>query len=536
MIRAKGEPTRVAAPAAVALVALAAAAIRTSPARAATPEPVALPALEVLASRVTDESGAGTIAAWSRDDLLEAAPRTLDEVLATEPSFSLYRRQSAVFGNPTSSGVSLRNTGATAASRTLVVLDGIPQNDPFGGWVSWARYDSATLDSLRIVGPSRAVVWGNQSPAGMIQLTGRDPWTPGHSVRASGGSQGSVGASAWSRQVDRDQRTAVAAGGYFFETGGFRAVAPWQRGPIDERLDTTFAGGSLGGAWRPAEGLTLEPLASYHYEDRGNGTPLSRNSTSAADFSLRLTAEEADWSWQVIAYHQERDFDSVFTSVNATRTAETLALNQYDVPARGTGGAWIVRGEWTDALTLTGGADVRFLTGETRELVGTFRHRVAGGRQATQGLFGALNWQPGADTVVEVGLRADWWQLTRGQRTESLLATGATVRDERQPDRDSWEPSASLEIRHDLADDLTASASAGSSFRLPTLNELHRPFRVRNDIVEANPALDPERFFSIAAGLEWQPSPEWEWRVEAFHHWIDDAIANVPVTDPARIA
>ena len=72
-------------------------------------------------------------------------------MLAKEPSFSLYRRQSSISSNPTSAGVSLRNTGATAASRSLVLLDGIPQNDPFGGWVYWARYDAATLDSIRIV-------------------------------------------------------------------------------------------------------------------------------------------------------------------------------------------------------------------------------------------------------------------------------------------------------------------------------------------------------------------------------------------------
>ena len=90
-----------------------------------------------------------------REALREAAPRTIDEMLAREPSFSLYRRQTAIFGNPTSAGVSLRNTGATAASRTLVLLDGIPQNDPFGGWVYWARYDAAALDSVRIVPSAR---------------------------------------------------------------------------------------------------------------------------------------------------------------------------------------------------------------------------------------------------------------------------------------------------------------------------------------------------------------------------------------------
>ena len=103
-----------------------------------------LPEMVVLADRQTSPDA--PLAVWDREDLRQAAPRTIDELLAREPSFSLYRRQTSMFGNPTSAGVSLRNTGATAASRTLVLLDGIPQNDPFGGWVNWARYDAAALD------------------------------------------------------------------------------------------------------------------------------------------------------------------------------------------------------------------------------------------------------------------------------------------------------------------------------------------------------------------------------------------------------
>ncbi|MGL5019130.1 MAG: hypothetical protein ACRDBP_13420, partial [Luteolibacter sp.] len=87
--------------------------------------PELLPPLTVLAERQLGESPVAPLAEWSREDIRLAAPRTIDEMLAKEPSFSLYRRQSSIFSNPTAAGVSLRNTGATAASRTLVLLDGI---------------------------------------------------------------------------------------------------------------------------------------------------------------------------------------------------------------------------------------------------------------------------------------------------------------------------------------------------------------------------------------------------------------------------
>ncbi len=102
--------------------------------------------------------------------------------------------------------------------------------------------------------------------------------------------------------------------------------------------------------------------------------------------------------------------------------------------------------------------------------------------------------------------------------------------------RDDWEPSAALSLEQDLSECLVADLSLSTSYRLPTLNELHRPYRVRNDITEANPGLDPERFYSIEGGLKWTPNSCVSLDASAFHHWIRDAIANVPITDPAQIA
>ena len=53
--------------------------------------------------------------------------------------FSLFRRSGSRYANPTSQGVSLRGLGASGARRALVLVDGLPLNDPFGGWVYWAR-------------------------------------------------------------------------------------------------------------------------------------------------------------------------------------------------------------------------------------------------------------------------------------------------------------------------------------------------------------------------------------------------------------
>lgn len=493
--------------------------------------PTVLPEVVVLANRQNGSQASRSTAEWMRQDLKKSAPRTLDELLAQDPSFSLYRRQTALFGNPTSAGVSLRNTGATATSRSLVLLDGIPQNDPFGGWIYWARYDAAALDSVRIVPSARAAVWGNQSPAGVIQMSSNAAFQARHSIKLGGGGQGTYGVSSSNQMTNAEKTRAVSVSAFGLHSDGFFVLDKSQRGRIDRRLDLDLAGANMRFAFLTAAGIVIEPALSFYKENRGNGTPLAGNSTEALDFSFRVTGENAANSWQALAYHQRREFDSIFSTVSADRLSEILALDQYDVPGRGTGGAFTWQREVDENFTLTAGADTRIVSGASHETVGTFREREAGGEQAFAGVFAAAGYEFSATTRLAASVRLDAWRLTDGRRRETSLATGKTLRDDRQEDRHGYEPSGAIELSHDFAETLQSNISLGSGFRLPTLNELHRPFRVRNDIVEANPELDPERFISIEGSLTWQPTAQWDLRGTLFHHWISDAIANVPITD-----
>ena len=496
--------------------------------------PDSLPPTIVLASRI--DPTLRPVAIWDESDIRAAAPRTLDELLATDPSFSLYRPASGLFANPTAAGISLRNTGATAASRSLVTLDGIPQNDPFGGWIDWTRIDPWSLESAAILPASGSALWGNLSPAGSVQLNRRPLDTTRHSLRLTAGSHGTFGAALGSDSAPAGSPVALSFEGFTLHSDGFHVVPAWQRGPVDRPLDTRLAGASLRAAWTPSPGLTAEPSLSIYEEHRGNGTPLAANSTGAVDASLRLTSDQGDSSWQLLTYYQRRIFTARFSSVNPARSAETLALDQFHVPGEGLGAAFVLRRELEGNLRFTAGSDVRFLSGETQEDVGTFRRRRAGGNQSIAGLFTGLGWENSAGTRIDASLRIDHWRLANSRRIERSLATGAILRADFPAARENWEPSGAVTFEHPLDPTLVARAGVSSAFRLPNLNELHRPFRVRNDITEANPALVPERFLGLETGLDWTPGGDFTLRLDAFHHEIDDAIANVPVTDPAMIA
>src|SRR5215208_6439834 len=92
---------------------------------------------------------------------IEQSPSlALDQLLKDVPGVQLFRRSDSRSGHPTSQGVTLRALGGNASSRALLVLDGVPQSDPFGGWVNWPAYDPSNLAQIRVVRDGGSVTYG----------------------------------------------------------------------------------------------------------------------------------------------------------------------------------------------------------------------------------------------------------------------------------------------------------------------------------------------------------------------------------------
>ena len=58
-----------------------------------------------------------------------------------------------------------------------------------------------------------------------------------------------------------------------------------------------------------------------------------------------------------------------------------------------------------------------------------------------------------------------------------------------------------------LGGGLSLRAAAYNGLRLPTLNELYRPFVVFPVTTQANAALTNERLVGYEAGIDWKPVP-----------------------------
>jgi len=464
-----------------------------------------------------------------RDQLTGSASNRLEDILKDVPGFQNFRRSDARSANPTSQGAALRALGGNASSRALLVLDGVPQSDPFGGWVFWPAYDPRRLGSVRVVRGGGTGSYGPGALSGTIELTSAGPSeAEGATGEAFYGSRNSVDAFAGiGSRLGSGFATASVA---YARGDGFTPVIADQRGPVDKPAPYQQASIAVRGVAPLTEGIELQASGLWFSDERERGTDYSGISTTGADASLRLVGN-GGWRWSLLGYVQIREFYNSFASVNAARTTVTRASEQYNVPATGTGARFEIRPPVGDQAELRFGADWRRTEGETKEHYNyaagiPTRRRLAGGETTTIGAFAEGSLDAGTVTVSGGG-RIDRWWITDGFLNETVIATRATLTDAHYSDREGWEPTARAGIAWQPVSAITVRSAAYLGWRLPTLNELYRPFRVGIDATAANAALDPERLEGIEAGFEYRPLSTASLAATVFANRLNDAIANV---------
>jgi outer membrane receptor protein involved in Fe transport len=449
----------------------------------------------------------------------------LDQLLTAEAGLQLFRRSDARSANPTTQGITLRALGGNAGSRTLLILDGVPQTDPFGGWAPWPAFDPAGLAEVRITRGGGGVTAGPGALAGVIELTSRSD----ERLRADieGGSrgslQGSLGASA---QVGSGRVTFSASGA---RGDGFSPIVAADRGPADRAAPYRNAAARLR-YLAPLGSAELQASLSGFTDRRDRGVDYSQNLSRGADASLRLVGRGA-LPFVLLGYAQRRGFENGSASLTPGRTEARPAALQYEVPSHAFGGSAELRPHLLPGVELRFGTDLRVMAGQSREY-GSYtaallptRDRRSGGRSGIAGLFAEASTSVGALDLSLAG-RIDRWWIGGGFYQDRLIATGSLNQDLRYPARDGRRPTARAAGALALGEGWTLSSAAYLGWRLPTLNELFRPFRAGTDATAANPLLRPERLRGAEAALAWEREG-WSASATLFDNRLSDPVANV---------
>ena len=468
-----------------------------------------------------------------RDQIVSTGSGRLEDALGSVAGFQQFRRSDSRSSNPSAQGVTLRALGGNATSRALVLLDGVPLADPFFGYIPLSAVAPERLESIRVTRGGGSGPFGAGALAGTIELNSADA-----------ADLGLITGSA----LINDRAETELSGTVAPEIGnGYATVSGrWDRGkgfyttPEDQRVPATVrakydswsAGARLvqdlgGDVTVQLRGLAFEDQRVLRFEG-------ADTSSEGQDVSVRVVGR-GPWQFDAIAYKQWRNF----TNVVVSSTRFVPVLDQKDTPSEGEGGKIEIRPPVGGGHTLRLGADFRQSEGDLFEdAYSAFtgartEQRFAGGENTDLGLFLENDWQVGP-VVLTGGVRADRYTIRDGYyRTLNGDGT-AVLQDTTFSDRSDWEFSYRGGAVLEAADGLQLRAAAYSGLRLPTLNELYRPFVVFPVTTMANENLVPERLRGFDVGADWLAAPGVRFTLTAFDNKVKDAITNVTIGPDLR--
>jgi outer membrane receptor protein involved in Fe transport len=473
---------------------------------------------------------ATSVTILSAQDLQTTAAFRTDDILRQVPGFSLFRRTTSRAANPTTQGVSLRGLGASGASRALVLNDGFPLNDPFGGWVYWDRLPRVSIGSIEVASGGASHLYGSDALGGVINIIRAPIDRNAVSLEAAYGNEDSPDLSlAVSRSMGP---WAVGLTSELFRTDGYIAVPSDLRGTVDTPVNSQDASGDLTVRRKLGDSGSIFVRGSLFGESRHNGTPLQTNSTTIRELDLGGNWDGHELGlFTLHAYSSRQSLNQSFSSIAANRKSESLTRTQV-VPAQQVG----FSAQWQHAL------------GTRQQLVAGLEEANTHGQANEQGFFGGtptstsegggreVNWGAYFEDIIRVtpswlltaSGRVDYWQnFDAFAPPHPAQAVGAVS----LPDRSETFFSPRLALLHKLTSNVSLTASGYRAFRAPTLNELYRGFRAGNVFTEFNPNLRAERLTGAESGAI---VTGWNQRVmlrgNFFWNQITRPVANVTLT------
>ncbi len=506
---------------------------------------------------------AASVSVLDSEQIRQSPAVVADDVLRQIPTFSLFRRSGSLSTHPTSQGVSLRGIGPSGVSRTLVLQDGAPANDPFGGWVYWTRVPLETVDRIEVVDNSSSSIYGNYALGGVINIVSAHAARRAFDLKPQYGNNNSpkIDASASDVYGKLGIRADVAA----YNTDGFPVVAAPERGVIDNNATVKYKNFNAKVDYSASDNLHAFFRTGYFSENRGNGKIDEINDTQWTSLSGGVPAHLHDGSeLEGTVFGDIENFHSTFMAVPATvpvRNTVRLSVDQH-VPTNAVGGML----QWSKVVGsknfVSAGSDLHWVDGDSQEAnynavppvtspvqaAVLALNRVSGGTQRSAGVFAQDLITPLTNLTVTVAARFDHWLNYNPHNLEQAIIPGTAVSNKPACSTTGGVPPSCLDNRSDTAVSprlgaryqLTSAVSVwgdiGGGFRAPTLNELYRQFRVGTTLTTANAQLGPETMKSGDLGVTVAAARNLTIRATWFDDNITNPVANVTLsTTPTTI-
>lgn len=497
--------------------------------------PTKLGEIVTTASRVSEMVGHSSLNATtlSPRDLATTSASSVPNLLWRLPGFTMRDHQSASASSPGRRVASFRGLSGSSGGRTLIMVDGVPLNDAFNGYMQWNRIPLPLVDRVEVIRGGGSMIWGSRALGGVVNILTRSPAETGLQAQFEGGTGSSYRGSVTGAVAGSKLRASLATD--WAGTDGFLVTRPDLRGAVDVPSGdrTKVVSGQLGYDLTPS----LQATAGGSYFDlvSHGPTPGGGNTSDATEFrgGLRwLTAGGGIWALK--GFTARTNYLNHSGIVSTDRATETPNRDQRQ-EATVIGGSL----EWSLKAgrrhQVTSGLDFSAVDGSISEL-GNFANgtwtleRANGGRQLLGGLFVQDQITLGERWKFQAAVRGDLMRNVDGYRKDTNLLTGPVVLDSAYQAVTRRRLNYSAGIRYEASPRMAWRASTYTGLRTPTPYELYQTnYSTRGAVIAANPSLRAETLTGAEIGVDITASDAVLLRINGFWNSVNDAIVDYTI-------
>lgn len=474
--------------------------------------PVNLPPITVSAGRGSALDKLDVSTTLMTREQIQALPETgIDQIVNRIPGVWLPNIPTGQL-HPTAQPVNIRGFGTSTTINTLVMVDGVPINDPYFRTINWSAIPKNSVERIEVIrGGGATSLWGNMAMGGVINIVTREPSKTGASADVSYGSDNTANAEVAGGAIVNDN-VRIGMSYNHGQSAGYNLTPAQYRNvnlvPTASKADNVAASVFL----TPSDKLKLFAKAYLNqtYED-----------------GLVWTFAHNNWStWRLLlgGSYQIDDKSSInasgwvaggsFGTINVASGSYTLnntsATNQFvsqieASPNADQGASIFYEASFGPLRDVKIGVDGR------RTLITDYNSLyasavanpttfVTNGEHRFQGVFGQGTYRfTGVPVDITVGVRGDFWQAVNAS---VLTQNSSTLNVVPNASASSFDPRVGFKFY--ASDEVTLRGAAYRNFSAPGMNQMYRSFASGTSLTATNPNLQPMTNFGQEVGLDFE--------------------------------
>lgn len=497
-----------------------------------------LPAVTVSAGRGSslDKMDVNTTVI-TREQVQQSPETTVEQILNKIPGiFSPQVPANQI--HPTGEVFSIRGFGTTTNINTLVMVDGIPINDPYFRVLNWGQIPKDSIDRIEVIrGGGASSMWGNLAMGGIVNIILREPNAGEKHVNVSYGSFNTLTADATATLFASDQfKVGISIGGT--KSDGYNQTPVQLRNPNMVATESHSTNLLLSAFYTPNQDSKYYIKVSKSVTDEaGLIWKNTLNSWDKSQITIGGTTKfSGGSSLNLNGWYNRGEMDttnagqspaySIFNPSVAVPYVSQIEQAKYS----SVGGSVFYQNDFGHIKEVKIGADMRNISADDHEdfynATKQTSNILALGEHHFQGLFAQGVYRPDSIPLdITLGLREDFFQTIDGSLTNTIAGV-TSVNRLADKSYNQFDPRLGAKYYFDGGFDLRAAAY--KNFAAPGMNQMYRSTQSGTNYLAPNADLVPQSNFGKEIGFDYK-QPGLDIAFTLYHNKLSDYIDYAPL-------